>query len=101
MCAVMTGAGPFLSKGGTMLQPDSASLIDVIQGLAQQIEEIDFRIGDLANEAMDLDPLQYLVLQRKVDRLTKAKRALQDKWTHAMDVLATYRSADPSSSAPV
>lgn len=87
--------GETFSKGGTMLQPENESLLEVIQGLAQQIEEIDARIGDIANEATEPGALQYLILQREVDRLVRAKRALQDKWNHAMDVLAAYRSAHP------
>jgi plasmid maintenance system antidote protein VapI len=79
-----------------MLQPDHESIMQTIQSLAQQIEEIEHQIGDLVNEAMELSPLQYLILQREIDRLVITKRALQDKWNQAMDVLTVYRSAHPT-----
>jgi hypothetical protein len=78
-----------------VLQPESEQLLEIIQGLTRQIEEIDSRIDALINEGMELGPLQYLALQRKIDRLNSAKRALQDKWDHAMNVLAAYRSDHP------
>jgi hypothetical protein len=43
-------------------------------------------------EAMELDPSEYLVLQRKVDRLVRAKHEYQDKWNNAMNELAICRS---------
>jgi hypothetical protein len=79
-----------------MLQPDCEPIMQTIQNLAQQIEEIDYRIGDLGTEAMQLNPLQYPVSQRKVDRLVRVKHALQDEWNNAMNELAICRSSHPA-----
>ncbi len=64
----------------------------MIQSLTEHIREIDDRIGALEAEAMQLQPLQYLVSQRKIDRLVRVKRALQDEWNNAMSKLAICRS---------
>ena len=76
-----------------MLQPDCEPIKQTIQNLTQQIEEIDYRIGALKAEAMQLDPLPYFVSQRKVDRLVRVKLALQDEWNNAMNQLAICRLA--------
>ena len=76
-----------------MLQPDCEPIMQTIQSLAQQIEEIDYGTGALQDEAMRLNPLQYVVSQRKVDRLVREKHALQDKWNNAMSEFAICRSA--------
>ena len=81
-----------------MVQPDCEPLMQTIQSLTQQIEKIDYRIGALEAEAMQLNPLQYIVSQRKIDALVKVKRALQDKWNNAMTELAICRSAHPAHS---
>jgi hypothetical protein len=78
-----------------MVQPDCDLLMPTIQNLAQQIEEIDYRIGALEAEAMQLNPLQYIVSQRKIDGLIRVKHGLRDKWNHAMTELAICRSAYP------
>ena len=75
---------------------DCKPVQQTIQSLTQQIEEIDFRIGALEAEALELNPLPYLVSQRKVDRLIGVKRGLQDKWHNAMNELAICRSAHPA-----
>ena len=69
---------------------------ETIQSLAQQIEDIDYRIAALEAEAMELDPLQYFVLQRKVDHLVGVKHKLQDEWNNEMNELARCRSAHPA-----
>ena len=79
-----------------MLQPDCEPIQQTVQSLTRQIEEFDFRIGALEAEALELNPLPYLVSQRKVDRLIGAKRALQDEWHNAMNELAICRSAHPA-----
>ena len=79
-----------------MVQPDCEPLMQTIQSLTQRIEEIDYRIGALEAEAMQLNPLQYIVSQRKIDALVKVKRALQDKWNDALTELAICRSAHPA-----
>ena len=81
-----------------MVQPDCEPLVQITESLAQQIEEIDSRIGALEAEAMQLNPLQYIVSQRKIDRLVKVKHALQDKWNDAMTELAICRSSHPAHS---
>jgi hypothetical protein len=81
-----------------MVRPSCEPLMQTIQSLAQQIEEIDSRIGALEAEAMQLIPLQYVVSQRKIDRLVRAKHTLQDKWNNAMTELAICRSAPPAHS---
>jgi hypothetical protein len=82
-----------------MVQADCEPFIQTIQNLAQQIEKIDYRIGALEAEAMQLlNPLQYVVSQRKIDRLIKVKHTLQDKWNNAMTELAICRSAHPAHS---
>lgn len=75
-----------------MVRPDCEPLIQTIQSLAQQIEEIDSRIGALEAEAMQLNPLRYIVSQRKIDHLVRAKHTLQDKWNNAMTELSICRS---------
>ena len=79
-----------------MVQPDCKPIMQTIQSLAQQIQEIDFRIGVLEAEAMQLNPLQYIVSQRQVDHLVRVKHTLQDKWNNAMSELAICRSAHPA-----
>ena len=76
-----------------MVQPDCEPLMQTIQSLTQQIEKIDSRIGALEAEAMQLNPLQYVVSQRGVDRLVRVKHALQDEWSNVMSQLAICRSA--------
>jgi len=76
--------------------PDCEPIQQTVQSLTQQIEEIDFRISALEAEALELNPLPYLVSQRKVDRLIRVKRALQDEWHNAMNELAICRSAHPA-----
>ena len=63
-----------------MLQPDCEPLMQTIQSFTQDIEEIDFRIGALEAEAMALNPLQYLIAQRRVDSLLWVKHTRRDKW---------------------
>ena len=75
------------------LQPDCEPVMQTIQSLAQQIEELDYRIGALEAEAMQLNLLQDVISQRKVDRLVRVKHAFQDKWNNAMNELAICRSA--------
>ncbi len=65
----------------------------MIQSLTEHIQEIDDRIGALEAEAMQFQPLEYIVSQRKIDRLVRVKRALQDEWNNAMSKLAICRSA--------
>ncbi len=79
-----------------MLQLDCEPLMQTIQSFAQDIEEIDYRIGALEAEAMELNPLQYLVAQRRVDRLLWVKDARRDKWDNAMSQLAICRSTHPA-----
>ena len=79
-----------------MVQPDCEPITQTIQSLAQQIQEIDFRIGFLEAEALQLNPLQYIVSQREVDRLVRLERVFQDKWNNAMNELAICRSAHPA-----
>jgi hypothetical protein len=79
-----------------MIQSDCEPIKQTVQSLTQQIEEIDYRIGALEAEALELDPLPYLVSQRKIDRLIRVKNALQDKWHNAMNELAICRSAYPA-----
>ena len=81
-----------------MVQSDCEPLMQTIQSLTQQIREIDARIGDLETEAMYLNPLQYIVSQRKIDRLIKVKHTLQDQWNDAMTELAICRAASPAHS---
>jgi hypothetical protein len=80
-----------------MLEPDCEPLMQTIQSFAQDIEEIDSRIGALGAEAMELNPLQYLVLQRRVDSLLWVKHVRRAKWDNAMSQLAICRSAHPAS----
>jgi len=70
--------------------------MQTIQSLAQQIQEIDYRIGVLEAKALQLNALQYIVSQRKVDRLVRVKHTLQDKWNNAMSEFAICKSADPT-----
>jgi prefoldin subunit 5 len=79
-----------------MLQPDCEPIMQTIQSLAQQIQEIDDRIGVLETKALSLNPLQYIVSQQKVDRLVRVKHAFQDKWSNAMSEFAICRSAHPA-----
>ena len=79
-----------------MLQPDCEPIMQTIQSLAQQIQEIDFRVGVLEAEAMQLNPLPYIVSQRQVDHLVRVKHTLQDKWNNAMNELAICKSAHPA-----
>ena len=76
-----------------MFQPDCEPIKQTIQGLAQQTQEIDFRIGVLEAEALQLNPLHYIISQRQVDRLVRVKHTLQDKWNNAMSELAICKSA--------
>ena len=76
-----------------MLQPDCEPIMQTIQGLEQQALEIDNRIGTLLAEAMRLNPLQFIVSQRKIDHLIGEKHALQDAWDNAMNEFAICRSA--------
>jgi len=84
------------SGGSAMLQPECEPIIQTIQSLAQQIQEIDYRADALKAEAMQLNPLQYIVSQRKVDRLIRLKHAFQNEWNNAMNALAICRSAHPA-----
>jgi len=68
--------------------------MQTIQSLEQQTLEIDNRIGALVAEAMRLNPLQFIVSQRKIDDLTSAKHALQDEWDNAMNEFAICRLAN-------
>ncbi len=77
-----------------MLQPDCEPIMQTIQSLEQQTLEIDNRIGALVAEAMRLNPLQFIVSQRKIDDLTSAKHALQDEWDNAMNEFAICRLAN-------
>ena len=70
--------------------------MQMIQSLTQQIRELDFRKGAFEAEAMQLNPLQYIVSQREVDRLVQVKHALQDEWNNTMSKLATCRLAHPA-----
>lgn len=79
-----------------MLQPDCEPIMQTIQSLAQQIQEIDYRIGVLEAKALRLNALQYIVSQRKVDHLVRVKYTLQDKWNNAMSEFAICRSVDPT-----
>jgi hypothetical protein len=79
-----------------MLQPDCEPIMQTIQSLAHQTQEIDDRIGALETEALQLNSLQFIVSQRKVDRLVRVKHALQDKWNNAMSEFAICRSAHPA-----
>ena len=79
-----------------ILQLDCEPIKQTIQSLTQQIEEIDHRIGVLKAEAMQLNPLQYIVSQRKVDRIISLKHAFQNEWNNAMNALAICRSAHPA-----
>ncbi len=76
-----------------MLQPDCEPIMQTIQSLEQQTLEIDNRIGTLVAEAMRLNPLQFIVSQRKIDDLISAKHALQDEWDNAMNEFAICRLA--------
>ncbi len=77
-----------------MLQPDCEPIMQTIQSLEQQTLEIDNRIGALVAEAMRLNPLQFIVSQRKIDDLISAKHALQDEWDNAMNEFAICRLAN-------
>ena len=79
-----------------MLQPDCEPLMQTIQSFTQDIEEIDFRIGALEAEAMALNPLQYLISQRRVDSLLWVKQTRRDNWDKAMSQLAICRSTHPA-----
>ena len=74
-----------------MLQPDCEPIMQTIQSLEQQALEIDNRIGTLVAESMRLNPLQFIVSQRKIDHLISAKHALQDEWDNAMNEFAICR----------
>ena len=76
-----------------MSQPDCEPVAQTVQALAQEIQEVDFRIGALEAEAMEFHPMQYIDSQQAVDRLIKLKHTLQDKWDNAMDELAICRSS--------
>ncbi|TMB78467.1 MAG: hypothetical protein E6J48_12385 [Chloroflexi bacterium] len=77
-----------------MLPPDCEPIMQTIQSLEQQTLEIDNRIGTLVAEAMRLNPLQFIVSQRKIDHLISAKHALQDEWDNAMNEFAICRLAN-------
>src|SRR5258708_25996012 len=79
-----------------MLQPDCEPIMQTIQSLAQQIQEIDYRIGVLEAKALQLNALQYIVSPRKVDGLVRVKHTLQYKWNNAMREFAICKSADPT-----
>jgi hypothetical protein len=64
----------------------------MIQSLTEHIQEVDDRISALEAEAMQFQPLEYIVSQRKIDRLVRVKRALLDEWNNAMSKLAICRS---------
>ncbi len=70
--------------------------MQAIHILAQQIQETDYRRGVLEAEAMELNPLQYVVAQQELNRLVRVKHTLQDKWNNAMSELAICRSAHPA-----
>ena len=74
-----------------MLPPDCEPIMQTIQSLEQQALEIDNRIGTLVAESMRLNPLQFIVSQRKIDHLISAKHALQDEWDNAMNEFAICR----------
>ena len=69
-----------------MLQPDCEPIMQTIQSLEHQTQEIDDRIGVLETKALQLNSLQYIVSQRKIDRLVRMKHALQDKWAMIQDL---------------
>ena len=71
-------------------------IMETIQSLAQQIEDIDYQIGALQAEALQLNLLQYFVSQRKIDHLVGVKQMLQDEWNNEMNALARCRSAQPA-----
>ena len=79
-----------------MSEADCKPIMQTVENLAQHIEEIDYRISTLEAEAMERSLLQYLVSQRKVDRLVRAKHVLQDKWNNAMSELAICRLVHPA-----
>ena len=79
-----------------IFQPVCEPIMETIQSLAQQIEDIDYRIAALEAEAMQLDPLQYFVSQRKIDHLVGVKHRLQDEWNNEMNELALCRSTHPA-----
>ena len=79
-----------------MLQTGCEPIVQTIQSLAQQIQEVDYRIDALEAEALELNPLQYIRSQREIDRLARVKHALQDKWNNAMSELAICRLAHPA-----
>jgi hypothetical protein len=76
-----------------MSQPDCEPLTQAVQSLAQEIQEIDFRIGALEAEAMGSNPLLYIYSQREVDRLIKLQHTLRDRWDDAMNELAICRAS--------
>jgi len=67
--------------------------MQMVQSLTEQIREVDSRIGALEAEALQLNPLRYLVSQREVDGLVREKHALQDEWDNTMSNLAICRAA--------
>lgn len=79
-----------------MRHPDCETIMQAIQSLTHQIGEIEDRIGALEAEAMELNPLQYLVSQREVDRLYTVMQALQDKWNTTMNEFAICQSVYPA-----
>jgi hypothetical protein len=70
--------------------------MQAIHILAQHIQETDYRRGVLEAEAMELNPLQYVVAQQELNRLVRVKHTLQDGWNNAMSELAICRSAHPA-----
>jgi hypothetical protein len=86
-----------------MSQPPCGHIEAIIQKITQDLQAIDDQLHALEGEGMNLmHPWAYVVLQRRVDRLAKKKRALQDAWDRAMTALAICRSQpspqDPRSS---
>lgn len=79
-----------------MLHPDCETIMQAMNSLTHQIGEINARIGALEAEAMELQPLQYLILQREVDRLYRVMHALQDKWNTAMNEFVICQSVHPA-----
>jgi hypothetical protein len=76
-----------------MLQSNCELLVHEIDQLTREIRAIDDHIHALEVEGMNqLNPLQYLRLQPRIDHLIKEEQILQGKWNKAMDELAICRS---------
>src|SRR5579859_1903588 len=83
-----------------MSQPPCESIVAIIQKLTQDLYMTDAQLHTLEVEGMNqIRPWAYVVLQRRVDRLLKKKRALQYAWDRAMNELAICRSNQHSSHA--